>query len=99
MSNTKATSVHSLVSDVQTVTKTCCVGRNRSIKAYLVIDDDDDDVDGYLLGPAAASLSNRFQTFTRNVLPSSSSVKCPRSDAASVPGKGNLKLHAQNYYT
>ena len=55
-------------------------------------DDDDADVGGYLLGLDAASLSNRFPKFQGKVVPSSSSVKCPRSDARSVPGNGNLKL-------
>jgi hypothetical protein len=58
MLNTKAKSAHSLVPE-----KICCLGRNRSIKAYLVPDDDDYyyvDVGGYLLGRDAASPSNRF---------------------------------------
>jgi hypothetical protein len=67
----------------------------RSIKAYPVTDDDDDD-GGCLLGRDTASISNRFPKIQGNVVPSSLSVKCPRSDAASVPAKGNLKLLAQN---
>ena len=59
-------------------------------------DDDDDDDGGYLLGRDAASLSNRFPKIQGKVEPSSFSVICPRSDAASVSAKGNLRLLAQN---
>jgi hypothetical protein len=96
MSNSKAKSVHSHVPVVLTVAKICCVGRNGSIKAYLVKDNDDVDTEGYRLEPDATSLSNRFPMLRGNVVPSSSSVKCPRSDTASVPVKGNLTLLAQN---